>query len=70
MKEYELSTKGREIVVEPKIVLEVAFSEIVKSPEYETGYSLRFPVVKNIRIDKGINDIDTVERLLSMYETQ
>ena len=43
------STKGREIVVEPKIVLEVAFSEIVESPEYETGYSLRFPVVKNIR---------------------
>ncbi len=35
MKEYELSTKGREIVVEPKIVLEVAFSEIVESPEYE-----------------------------------
>ena len=36
----------------PKIVLEVAFSEIVESPEYETGYSLRFPVVKNIRKDK------------------
>ena len=70
MKEYELSTKGREIVVEPKIVLEVAFSEIVESPEYETGYSLRFPVVKNIRKDKGVEDIDTVERLISMYETQ
>ena len=69
-KEYELSTKGREIVVEPKIVLEVAFSEIVESPEYETGYSLRFPVVKNIRKDKGVDDIDTVERLISMYETQ
>lgn len=70
MKKYELSTKGREIVVEPKIVLEVAFSEIVESPEYETGYSLRFPVVKNIRKDKGVDDIDTVERLISMYETQ
>ena len=70
MKEYELSTKGREIVVEPKIVLEIAFSEIVESPEYETGYSLRFPVVKNIRKDKSKNDIDTVERLISMYENQ
>ena len=28
-KEIEISTKGREIVVEPKIVLEIAFSEIV-----------------------------------------
>ena len=69
MKELEISTKGREIKVEPKIVLEIAFSEIVESPEYETGYSLRFPVVKNIRKDKGPNDVDTVERLLSMYET-
>ena len=70
MKEIEISTKGREIVVEPKIVLEIAFSEIVESPEYETGYSIRFPVVKNIRKDKGPGDVDTVERLLSMYDTQ
>jgi DNA ligase-1 len=34
MKELEISTKGREIKVEPKIVLEIAFSEIVESPEY------------------------------------
>ncbi len=60
MKEIEITTKGREIVVEPKIVLEIAFSEIVESPEYETGYSLRFPVVKNIRKDKGPMDVDTV----------
>ena len=69
MKEHEISTKGREIKVEPKIVLEIAFSEIVESPEYETGYSLRFPVVKTIRKDKGPMDADTVERLLSMYHT-
>ena len=69
MKELEISTKGREIKVEPKIVLEIAFSEIVESPEYETGYSLRFPVVKNIRKDKSPMDADTVERLLSMYRT-
>lgn len=69
MKELEISTKGREIKVEPKIVMEIAFSEIVESPEYETGYSLRFPVVKNIRKDKSPMDADTVERLLSMYRT-
>ena len=69
MKELEITTKGREIKVEPKIVLEIAFSEIVESPEYETGYSLRFPVVKNIRKDKSPMDADTVERLISMYNT-
>ena len=67
MKEIEISTKGREIKVEPKIVLEIAFSEIVESPEYDAGLSLRFPVVKNIRKDKGPGDVDTIERLVSMY---
>ena len=70
MEEYKLTEKGRDITVEPKIILEIAFSEIVESPEYETGYSLRFPVVKNIRKDKGLKDVDTVERLISMYNTQ
>lgn len=70
MEEYKISEKGRDITVEPKIILEIAFSEIVKSPEYETGYSLRFPVVKNIRKDKGLSDVDTVERLISMYINQ
>ncbi len=68
MEEYKISQKGTKITVEPKIIFEVAYSEIVKSPEYEAGYSLRFPVVKRIREDKGLKDIDTIERLESMYK--
>jgi DNA ligase-1 len=68
MEKYKKYDKGTKIAVEPKIILEIAYSEIVKSPEYETGYSLRFPVVKNIRQDKGIEDIDTVDRLISMFK--
>lgn len=68
MNKYKIFEKGTKITVEPRIVLEIAYSEIVKSPEYEAGYSLRFPVVKRIREDKGINDIDTVDRLKSMFK--
>jgi DNA ligase-1 len=68
MEEYKINEKGTKIIVKPKIILEIAYSEIVKSPEYEAGYSLRFPVVKRIRDDKSIEDIDTVERLESMYQ--
>ena len=68
MEEYKISQKGTKITVEPRIIFEVAYSEIVKSPEYEAGYSLRFPVVKRIREDKGLKDIDSVERLKSMYK--
>ncbi|MGF7117630.1 DNA ligase-1 [Methanobacterium oryzae] len=59
--------KGRKVKAKPEIIIEVAFSEIVKSPEYESGYSLRFPVVKRIRDDKGLDDIDTVKRVESIF---
>lgn len=68
MNKYKIIEKGTKIEVEPRIILEIAYSEIVKSPEYEAGYSLRFPVVKKIREDKGLADIDTVERLKSMFK--
>jgi len=60
--------KGRLIKVKPHIILEIAYSEIVKSPEYESGYSLRFPVVKRIRDDLSLDDIDTVSRVNSMFK--
>ncbi|ADP77305.1 DNA ligase I, ATP-dependent Dnl1 [Methanothermus fervidus DSM 2088] len=68
MERIMVNKKGKKIEVEPKIILEVAFSEIVKSPEYESGYSLRFPVVKRIRDDLSLEDVDTVQRIESMYK--
>jgi DNA ligase-1 len=59
---------GRKVDMIPSIIMEVAFSEIVKSPEYESGYSLRFPVVKRIRKDISIDDIDTLDRVASIYQ--
>ena len=68
MEDLKISEKGTHITVHPRIVFEVSYSEIVKSPEYPAGYSLRFPIVKSIRTDKGVEDIDTIERLESMYK--
>ena len=62
-----INKKGREVKIEPSIILEIAFSEIVESPESETGYSLRFPVVKRIRNDWGLDEIDTLERIESIF---
>lgn len=65
-----IEKKGRKVKSRPEIILEIAYSEIVKSPEYESGYSLRFPVVKRIRDDKGIDDIDTVRRIESIFNAR
>ncbi|MTK63383.1 MAG: ATP-dependent DNA ligase [Methanobacterium sp.] len=62
------SKVGRQVHIAPQIILEIAYSEIVKSPEYESGYSLRFPVVKRIRNDLSLDDIDTVDRIDSMFK--
>ena len=44
---------GVHIELEPKIVFEVAFEEIQKSPNYDSGYALRFPRLVNVRSDKS-----------------
>lgn len=54
---------GKEVKVKPKIVVEVAYEEIQKSPTYESGYALRFPRLVNFREDKGAEDADSVERV-------
>ena len=62
-----INKEGRQVKIEPLIILEIAFSEIVESPESETGYSLRFPVVKRIRNDLGLDEIDTLDRIESIF---
>ncbi|MBP2172621.1 ATP-dependent DNA ligase [Methanococcus voltae] len=59
-----------EVIVEPKIVFEVSYEEIQASEKYEIGYALRFPRVINIRYDKGIDDINTVEDVKRIYAIQ
>ena len=63
-----LERKGKKVKIKPEIILEIGYSEIVLSPEYESGFSLRFPVVKRIRDDLSLNDIDTLDRVKSMFK--
>jgi DNA ligase 1 len=61
---------GYRIVVRPEIVLEVAFDSIQKSDRHNSGFALRFPRIKYIRIDKTVRDIDTLEKVQRIYERQ
>jgi len=54
---------GQEVKIKPKVVVEVAYEEIQKSPSYSSGYALRFPRLVRVREDKGIKDADTTERI-------
>lgn len=56
------------MIVEPKIVVEVAFDEIQKSNRYESGFSLRFPRIKRIRWEKSPEESDNYSSLLNIFE--
>jgi len=70
LKPLIVSEKGKDVVLKPKIVVEVGYQEIQKSPNYESGLALRFPKLQRIREDKGPEEADTLERVRRLYESQ
>jgi DNA ligase 1 len=61
---------GRVHVVEPTIVLEIAFDRIQQSSRHASGYSLRFPRIARIRDDKTPPGISTLDDVRRIYEGQ
>lgn len=56
--------------VKPEIVLEVAFDSVQRSERHDGGFALRFPRIKAIRADKGVADIDTIEKVERIFSGQ
>jgi DNA ligase-1 len=70
LKPLIISEKGKEVKVKPKIVIEVGYEEIQKSPSYSSGYALRFPRVIQIRDDKGMEDASGLDYVKKLYAGQ
>jgi DNA ligase-1 len=70
LKSLMVKDDGYKITVKPDIVLEIAFDSIQKSDRHDSGFALRFPRIKNIRDDKTVADIDTLEKVKQIYERQ
>src|SRR2546421_8115540 len=66
-KQHTLQDYGRFRLVEPTIVLEVAFNGIQKSDRHASGYALRFPRIVRIRQDKTLSEIDTLDTVEKLY---
>jgi ATP-dependent DNA ligase len=65
---HTIARYGRYRQVEPTVVVEVAFDVIVRSRRHQSGYSLRFPRIANLRPDKPVDEIDTLETVRALYE--
>jgi len=65
-----IAESGATVTLEPQVVFEVGYSEIQKSPNYESGYALRFPRFVRVREDKGVDEVETLESLKVRYRRQ
>ena len=70
LKELSVREEHGKVIVAPKIVVEVAYNEIQKSPKYKCGMALRFARITRIRDDKSPEDVDTVQKVREIYEKQ
>ncbi len=69
---HTLRQLGRFRLVEPTVVVEIAFDVIQRSTRHQSGFALRFPRIVRLRFDKTAAEIDTlqtVERLHGELQT-
>jgi len=70
LKEITIRDYGYRRDVKPEVVVEVAFDSIQRSDRHDGGFALRFPRIKRIRTDKSRDEIDTMEKVGQIFNSQ
>ncbi|MDA3837126.1 MAG: ATP-dependent DNA ligase [Nanoarchaeota archaeon] len=61
---------GKDIEIEPKIIVSVTYQDLQKSTTYKSGYALRFPRITNLREDKPLSEIATQKEIEKAFVGQ
>jgi DNA ligase-1 len=67
---HKISEQGLRLEVEPRMVVEVAFNNMMRSTRHESGYALRFPRIVRLRPDKVAEEADTIETVKEIYSRE
>ncbi len=70
LKPLIIGEKGKTVKIKPKIILAVSYQEIQHSPNYNSGFALRFPRFTALRTDKPLSEIATLEEIKKDFENQ
>ena len=70
LKPYFIKEQGKKVSIRPKIVVSVTYQEIQKSPNYNSGYALRFPRFTALRPDKPASEATSLEEIEKDFENQ
>jgi DNA ligase-1 len=65
---HTITRHGRYHVVEPSVVVEIAFDAVHRSARHASGYALRFPRIVRLRDDKTAADIDRLSTVAALQE--
>ena len=58
------------VKIKPKIIVAVTYQEIQQSPNYSSGWALRFPRITTLRPDKPLSEIATIYEIEKDVENQ
>ncbi len=64
---HTISRHGRYRVVEPRVVVEIAFDVVQASKRHASGFALRFPRIVRIRHDKDPAGIDRWSTVAALH---
>jgi DNA ligase-1 len=62
--------KGKKVEIKPKIIISVTYQEIQRSPNYNSGWALRFPRFTALRPDKPLSEIANLEEVENDFKKQ
>lgn len=66
--DHTLNRYGRYRLVEPTVIVEIAFDVIHRSNRHASGYAMRFPRIVRIRDDKSVDEIDTLSNVARLHD--
>ncbi len=69
-KQHVLEDHGFRLIVEPTVVIEVAFNNIQRSRRHASGFALRFPRIVRLRRDKSVEHLDTLAQVEELFARQ
>lgn len=65
---HTISHHGRYRVVDPTVVVEIAFDVVHASKRHASGFALRFPRIVRIRDDKSAADVDVLSSVAALHD--
>lgn len=70
LKPLIISEKGKTAKIKPKIIVAVTYQEIQHSPNYSSGWALRFPRITALRNDKPLSEIADLKEVEKDFNNQ